>query len=95
MERTYVIGQHVKYVDEYGKPHDAVITHWWDGQGTGMPIEAYLSQYGDPGCNLAYVTSDSMKRDNYGQQIERRTSIVHKTKMAPLNANYWCWPDEL
>jgi hypothetical protein len=94
MERKYEIGQHVIFVDSRGRPHDAIITHWWYGKESGMTVEAYLSQYGDPGCNLCFVTADSMKRDDYGQQIERQTSIVHKRKQAGVHGNYWCWPDE-
>lgn len=94
MERQYKVGQQVKYVDERGNAHDALITVWWNGS-PGMTIEAYLSQYGDPGCNLCFVTADSAKKDDYGQQIERRSSIVHKRKQPGVHGNYWCWPDEL
>ena len=91
MEREYRVGQPVIFVDAFGKKHDALITTWWNGQQT---IESYLSQYGDPGCNLLYVESDELKTDSYGRQIVRQTSVIHKSKQA-ANGNYYCWPDEV
>lgn len=91
MEREYKVGQSVIYVDHYGKAHDALITIWWNGDQT---IESYLSQYGDPGCNVVYVDKDELKRDTYGRQILRETSVIHKSKQ-PAHGNFWCWSDEL
>lgn len=91
MKREYVTGQAVKYVDAYGVTHDALITKWWNGDNT---IEAYLSQYGDPGCNLVYVVKDEAKTDSYGRQIIRETSVIHKSRQ-PAPGNYYCWPDEI
>lgn len=91
MERKYVTGQAVVYVDHFGVRHDALITKWWNGEST---IESYLSQYGDPGCNLVYVVKDESKIDSCGRQIHRETSVIHKTKQA-AHGNYYCWPDEI
>lgn len=91
MERNYSTGQAVIYVDAYGVKHDALITKWWNGDQT---IEMYLSQYGDPGCNLVYVVKDESKTDSYGRQILRETSVIHKSRQA-APGNYYCWPDEV
>ena len=41
-----------------------------------------------------YVVSEPDKADPYGRQIERETSVVHKSdQVAP--GMYWCWPDEM
>ena len=86
--RERKVGDHVIYVDQYGKPRQALITIWWGD------IEAYKSETGEIGCNLLFVASDVEKGDTYGRQIERETSVVHKTSQ-PAHGNYWCWPDEL
>ena len=93
MERTYDSNSKVDYVDEHGVRHSALVTQWWLGlDGT---IEGYhkIQPGAEPGCNLLFVTSEPDKRDNYGTQIERRTSMVHKTVQA-APGNYWLWPDE-
>ena len=95
MERVYKVGAAVKFVDAYGQVHDALITRWWDGSDSGMKIESYTSQYGDPGCNVVYVTSDERKEDSYGRQTERMTSVVHKSKQMPTPGMYYCWADEI
>lgn len=93
MERKYEIGQHVKYVDEFRKVHDALITIWW------LPSEHYqMSDYKldcEPGCNLLYVSDDPKRDDTYGRQIERDSSVVHKSYQPEAQGRYWCWPDEL
>lgn len=95
MERQYNVGRHVKYVDEYGKAHDAIVTIWWDNyRGQRMGDPASSSGEDIPGCNLVFVTSDQMKTDQYGSQIERPTSVVHRKNQA-AHGRYWCWPDEL
>lgn len=91
MERKYETGQHVVYVDHFGKAHDALITVWWHGD---REISCYLSEFGDPGCNVVYVDKDEDKTDTYGRQIYRETSVIHKTKQ-PAHGNFYCWPDEL
>lgn len=92
MERTYDQNSKVDFVDEHGVRHSALVSQWWLGQGG--TIESYRAvQNQEPGCNLLFVTSETGKTDNYGAQIERRTSMVHKTvQVAP--GNYWLWPDE-
>jgi hypothetical protein len=90
MEREYKIGQHVVFVDPYGQRRDALVTIWWSG---GQLIPAYVSQSGEPGCNLIVVSADEKKDDNYGRQTEHFSSVVHQSKQV-AHGNYWCWPDE-
>lgn len=78
MERTREHGDHVVYTDEHGAPHNALVTAWW----------------GDKCCNLLFVVNDEAKKDPYGQQIERRSSSVHKS-MQQAPGNYWMHPDEV
>jgi hypothetical protein len=88
--RTYDHNSSIVYVDPQGVAHSALVTQWWNGD---TPVEAYMSAHGEPGCNLVYV-ADKAKRDPYGTQIERATSVVHKSKQ-PAHGNYWAWPDEI
>lgn len=77
-------GTHVKYVDETGNEHDALVTECW-GQNNkaefpdGMP---------GPALNLVFVTDKEGSRDQYGQQLERRSSAVHKRHQG-AGVNYW------
>jgi hypothetical protein len=90
MEREYSKNSNIVFVDPLGVRHAALTTMWWAGN---QVIPEYVSASGEPGCNLVYITGDSTKKDPYGLQIERATSVVHKTKqVAP--GSYWCWPDE-
>ncbi len=91
MERKYEVGERIIYVDKYSVPRDALITIWWGEQ------PAYKKD-GDPdaepGCNLAFISGDPNRDDSCGRQIERETSVVHKTAQ-PAHGLYWCWVDEL
>lgn len=91
--KSYNMGQHIVYVDQYGKPHDALVTIWW-GATDPAAYPQYVSVNGEPGCNLVLVSGDKDKDDPYGRQIERQTSVVHKTRQ-PAHGNFWCWPEEL
>lgn len=91
MERKYDIGERVIYVDKWGIPRDALITIWWAG---GQEVAEYRSANGEPGCNLAFISGDPNRDDSCGRQIERETSVVHKTHQ-PAHGFYWCWEDEL
>ena len=73
MERERKNGDVIVYVDEHGKPHNALVTNWW----------------GDMCCNLLFVVDDADKKDPYGNQIERRSSCSHrKVVQAPGNFWY-------
>ena len=91
MERNYQIGDHVIFFDSYGKAHKALVTTWWMGP---QEIAGYRAENGEPGCNLIYVSDDPLKTDSYGAQIERATSVVHKSKQNAHGFKY-CFPDEV
>lgn len=73
------IGDTVVYADAEGVEHHALVNAVWPGEyGSDQP----------PGVNLVYISSDPKKTDNYGVQIERRTSVVYKSSQ-PAHGNYW------
>ena len=76
-ERTVSVGQQVVYHDASGNPHNAPVTAVWS-----------------PKCiNVVFVSSDTTKQDTYGRQIERSTSLSHKTVMN-VHGFYWRFEDE-
>ncbi len=90
MDKVYDRDSKVDYVDEHGIRHSALVSRWWiDRDG----IEAHKKKHGEPGMNLLFVTEDGSKTDSYGMQIERRTSVVHRSRQA-APGNYWLWPEE-
>lgn len=78
MDRALKVGQAISYTDELGQKHDALVTIVWSSIG----------------CNLVFVSSDGAKDDSYGRQIERRSSVTHKSGQ-PAPGNYWQWSDEV
>ena len=73
------IGDVITYVDHVGEAHDAFVTAVWDlNQEPGY----------HPSINLVYVSTDEDKKDPYGRQIERDTSVVHKANQS-AHGNYW------
>ena len=77
------VGDVIVFHDDEGKPHNALVTVYW-----GNPTEDYI------GClNLVMVSGDESRKDQYGRQVERVTSIMHKSNMH-VHGNYWRWPDE-
>jgi len=69
-------GISVRYYDEHGKEHEALVTAVW-----GQPDQT-------PAINVVYVTSDETKRDPYGKQIERETSVVFSDNQS-AHGRYW------
>lgn len=61
---------HVIWVDAHGRQHDAIVTTIW-GKIEDVPC-----------INLVVVSDDESKQDSYGRQIERQTSVVHRTRQA-------------
>lgn len=106
MERVLNEGQHVIYTDPVGVPHDAIVTRWWSGgiynPATGesprcQTLSEFKAGYGPesmPCLNLVIVTGDAKKTDEYGQQIERYTSICHRSTMPACHGNFYEFPDE-
>jgi len=89
MERSYKVGDHVVYVDKLGQAHDALVTIWW-GPGPNRIVDYQPDPTGEPGC---FVSGDEKKDDTYGRQIERETSVIHRS-VQPAHGNFWRWPDE-
>jgi hypothetical protein len=69
------IGDFIKFVDEKGFEHNALI-QWVHGE-----IE-------NPTINLIHLSGDDSKKDSYGRQSEKRTSISHKSRTT-ANGLYW------
>ena len=77
MDRTPKIGEPVVWHESDGTPVNAIVTAVWG-----------------PKCiNVVVVSPDENKQDNYGRQIERRTSCSHKT-LTGVHGFYWRFPDE-
>lgn len=108
MERQYTVGQHIVFVDGYGKRHPALVKCWWvqwpeggyknDPRFPDIPAEAIayhkeMHKGSEPGCNLVFVSSDVQRNDNCGRQTEIQTSVVHKSQQV-AHGMYWCWPEE-
>lgn len=78
---TLKIGSAVIWIDSMRQPHNALVT----------------AIHGDaenkPAINLLIVSDDANKRDEYGRQIERQTSVVH---IGNNSAGAFCWkfPEE-
>jgi hypothetical protein len=71
------LGHAVIYHDPVGTPHDALVTAVWS-----------------PTCiNVVFVSGDDTKQDPYGRQIERSTSIPHKSN-SPVHGFYFRFADE-
>lgn len=80
--RKLSIGDHVVYTDPVGKQRQGLVTAVWDSYGT------------PPGCNVVIVHDDDARTDSYGRQIDRCTSVVHRSNQ-PAHGNHWCWLDEV
>lgn len=77
------IGDAVIYVDPVGKEHDALLTavhgttwHRADGEEVLETV------------NVVYVSKDEAKRDPYGGQIERESSVIHQGG-TQAHGRYW------
>lgn len=77
------VGDAVKFVDSLRVKHYALLTAVHDG-GQGTP---------NPAVNLVYVSQDPAKRDPYGHQLERSSSVVHKSYQSAAGM-YWYGTDE-
>lgn len=68
------IGQVVVFVDERGKPNSALITKVFGGMSVSL--------------NLTIINPDGKMNDQYGRQIIRKCSVVHRSEQT-ANGNYW------
>lgn len=77
-KRKQRAGDVVVFVDSIGKQHNAVVTAWWS----------------ETCCNVVFVSGDESKRDDYGRQLERSTSVMHKSSPGTAHGYYWMWPGD-
>lgn len=83
MDKT---GKHVIYLDDRGRPHDALVTADWNKSDRSVDNNP---------VNLVIVSDDPARHDEYGQQIWRPTSIAHITQgYSEIKANCWLTVDE-
>jgi len=77
MDRQAAVGDVVMYHDPNGRCFSALVTEVWT-----------------PTCiNVVLVSGNKDKQDEYGRQIERQTSLSHKSTMN-VHGFYWRFPDE-
>jgi len=77
-----VAGDAVKVVDEVYGEHTALVT----------TVHGEFSSAFVPCINVVYVSKDPDKRDPYGQQIERLSSLQHYSQGPagmPRPGRYW------
>lgn len=66
-------GQPVKYVDEVGKEHDALVTVVWSPTCV----------------NVVFVNPDETMGDTYGRQIKRDTSVIHASTTGRAHGRFF------
>jgi len=73
------VGDHVIFVDSKAARHNALLTavHGWGPVSNPHPA-----------VNLVYVTANDEKRDPYGHQLERSSSVVHRSHQSAAGM-YW------
>lgn len=72
------VGEAVVFIDPRGQAHAALLTAVW---GKCDPNNM-------PAVNLAFVSGDAARTDSYGRQIERYTSVPHRTR-TEVHGLYW------
>lgn len=70
-------GDTIIYVDETSNEHNALVTQYWGGSTEGGAL------------NCVYVTSDDTKRDPYGNQLERASSVSRYREGVTAQGRYW------
>lgn len=70
------VGDVVIYVDELSVEHDALVTAYWGGEQPNGAL------------NCVYVTSDDTKRDPYGLQLERASSVSRQSE-STAHGRFW------
>lgn len=87
------VGDSVIFVDAHGVERPALLTAV---HGVTPEIaKNYPEYYKDfdfeaqkPSVNLIIISDDENKRDPYGRQIERHSSVVHQVNQF-AHGNYW------
>lgn len=76
------VGGHVIYVDAEGRQNDAVVTAIWGDPEKDVPC-----------INVVFVSGDPARSDSYGRQIERETSVVHRSNQL-AHGRYYMMPGD-
>jgi hypothetical protein len=95
------VGDHVLFIDAYGKEHGALITCVFAPAEDLMDSESELFKQtsmekpmteedylASTSINVVIVSADDSKEDPYGRQLERHTSIVHESRQT-AHGMYW------
>ena len=88
------VGDPIEFVDQQGRSHAALVTevHGTYGHSCGtLPKhdeEGETVWGGHPPINVLYVTKEEGKRDSWGAQIERSSSVVHREHQG-ASGLYW------
>jgi hypothetical protein len=86
-KKNMKIGDAVVYVDQHGNENDALLTQVWGEVSFYLSREITKTNETDidnvltanyPAVNLIYINSDEKCKDQYGRQIVRETSVVHR-----------------
>lgn len=75
------VGKEVVFVDSVGKQFPALITAIH-----GRPEDV-------PCVNVVFISGDETRQDSYGRQVERSTSVVHRSKQ-PAHGFYYMEPGD-
>ena len=80
----------------FPKVGDCVIFHNQKGESTNALITAVWGSEGQPllpAVNLVTVSPDPDRKDGYGRQIERPSSVCHGS-VNQVHGYYWRYADE-
>ena len=89
--KPVAIGDPVKVVDEHYGEHVGLVTEVHGKFGDTLPAAAGGGSY-VPCINVVYVSGDPAKRDPYGNQLERLSSLQHLSagpNGMPRPGRYW------
>lgn len=87
MNRWPAVGNDVIFHDTLGRPHHAIVT------AVHGDINGWKPEHNLPCVNLVFTSSDDSKQDQYGRQLERASSVVHK-KSQGAHGYYYRYEDE-
>lgn len=71
------VGDVIEYIDETSVSHDALVTAYWGGDHPNGAV------------NCVYVSDDTDKKDPYGRQIERASSVSRQQEGVTAHGRFW------